>query len=286
MIETEISPEMFSVEEGFMTSPLMDVARRVLPEGVKKQAKRILRHAEYPLKEPYCVSIAGYDALFNVNNASDWSRLVAGDYEKDFAAEILQTIARKKGQFLDVGSAQGLYSLLAVAAGAEGVTAIDPDPLSCLSLRENIELNPQLGGRVKLIELALGSENATRQLYFDRTGTYAPSLKKTVGGLRQTKEVLVQTLDSLIDGGLIKSPDIIKIDVEGAEGNVIKGAKKLLESNKRPEHLFMEFHLGYIGRFGYNAVDLARQITSYGYGFAGEPTKRRTEVHCHFAARC
>ena len=52
-----------------------------------------------------------------------------------------------------------------------------------------------------------------------------------IGGVRETVSVVTITLDWLLEQG--SAPDVLKIDVEGAEINVLRGAKRVL-SEMRP----------------------------------------------------
>jgi hypothetical protein len=60
-----------------------------------------------------------------------------------------------------------------------------------------------------------------------------------------------------------KTPDYIKIDVEGFEAKTLAGMEKLLTNNK--PKLFVEFNDGALKRNGSSSVDLKKQIESYGY---------------------
>ena len=62
-------------------------------------------------------------------------------------------------------------------------------------------------------------------------------------------------------------PDVLKIDVEGAEYNVIQGAEHLLSgaSGKQPRFIFLEAHPEFLLDSGVNLEELLEKITSYGY---------------------
>jgi FkbM family methyltransferase len=233
----------------------------------------------FPLTEPVFLEVLNSQALFWVNNASDWYRVGRSGFEQDFMEELLSCISSTT-VFLDIGSAQGVYSILAAKAGAE-VYAVDPDPISIQSLRKNISLNPGISTNLHVLELALGEELGFDHFLIDPRGVQAASLKKTSRELTKKLVVEVQTVDNLIQTGRIQSPDVIKIDVEGAEGKVLEGMRNLLHSPTRPAHLFIEFHPQFLSKFGTSLPQILNQIEQTGYvsQFRNSSEKRKGLEH-------
>lgn len=134
----------------------------------------------------------------------------------------------------DVGANVGFYTLLAsVLVGEEGrVFAFEPVPRNLLYLGEHLRLNGL--GNVTVLEAAV----------LDRAGTarFDDSLGASTGRVssRGNLEVLAVSLDELIAARRIPFPDFIKIDVEGAELQVLCGARSLLRE-ARPT-LFLATH--------------------------------------------
>lgn len=260
-----------------------DALRAALPEPVKARIRQVV-HGEkrqYPLSEPMAVNIGGFCARFLIKNHSDWARLQTDDIEGDYGRTMMITIAGMDNVvFVDVGSAQGYYSLPAAKAGAR-VVAIDPDPVSHQSIQRNIEINPDVKDRITVIQAALGAETGEMKLHFDSYGAHAPSLKKTVPGLRQTVQVPVLTLDSLIANGEIPPPDVVKIDVEGAEGEVLKGMSETLLSPNKPKHLFIELHPNHLLLFETTEKEVLEMLESCGYTLQN-CLQRGNQRLCHF----
>lgn len=73
--------------------------------------------------------------------------------------------------------------------------------------------------------------------------------------------VIASPLDSIAK--IHKSPDYVKIDVEGFEGKVISGMHKILTENK--PKLFVEFNDAALRRNGSSPSQLKEHIASYGY---------------------
>jgi FkbM family methyltransferase len=134
----------------------------------------------------------------------------------------------------DIGANVGYFSLLAaVLTGPQGqVVAFEPLPRNVAFLNKHIAINCL--DNIKLIEAAVS----------DREGKAAFTLgaSTAMGHIGETGEIEVAlvSLDALLDKGVIKPPDTIKIDVEGAEFEVLKGARNIL-SQYRPI-LFLDTH--------------------------------------------
>ena len=271
---------------GLLNSRFADVARDLLPESAKRKLRQIV-HGEkgrYPLQEPVIVCLAGQEARFWIRNHSDWYRITTENFEGDYGHILIKTLTdMDRPDFVDVGSAQGYYSILAAKAGSR-VVSIDPDPISQNSLQENLLLNPELEDNVKVMGIALGEKPGKMRLYIDKSGTYAPSLRKTVRGLKDVMEVQVTTMDVLVFDGIIPSPDVVKIDVEGAEGLVVSGMQGILSSAEKPKNIFIELHRTYLPRFGTTETEVADNITKNGYTLQNR-WERRNEMLCHFTSK-
>lgn len=237
----------------------------------------------WPLKEPHTASIQGFSANFWIHNRVDWHRIVRGsEFENMFAEELIGTIAETKGIFLDVGSAQGLYTILGAKAGASRVIAVDPDPISNISLSRNIDLNPDIKPKIRRLPIALGSANGEMSLHFDSQGRHAPSFELTYPALEEETVVKVRSLDSLLLNKETPSPVIAKVDVEGAEGLVLDGMSNVLQSADRPRHIFIELHEKYLPQFGESIDSIMGRLLGQGYSLLKDPSRRGNVLHCHY----
>lgn len=134
----------------------------------------------------------------------------------------------------DVGANAGYFSLLAaVLVGSEGrVYAFEPLPRNVEFLNKHIQLNRL--DNIAVIEAAVS----------DRSGEAAFDLgaSTAMGHLADTGEIAVRmvSLDEMLQAGELEPPDYVKVDVEGAEYDVLRGARDLL----RQYHpiLFLDTH--------------------------------------------
>jgi len=144
---------------------------------------------------------------------------------------------------MDVGANLGYFtSVMSHRVGTEGeVIAFEPLPQNVQVLQENIALEGLTNVRVEA--KAVGDSNETSSLLIqgDKEFTGTPSLTAfySWSGERSSIPVEVVTLDEYL-AGMRKAPALLKIDVEGAELLVLRGATTLL-SSVRPT-LLIEVH--------------------------------------------
>jgi FkbM family methyltransferase len=150
--------------------------------------------------------------------------------------EILDQFNPKPGDIVvDVGAHIGLYSLIAAKrVGASGkVIAIEPDPENYNLLQRNIELNKLTN--VTILERAAFSSNSKLKLYLpgkERGFTKLSTIMANRAVTANFLEIDATTLDHLMLMQEITQVNWIKIDVEGAELEVLKGATVTLSVSK------------------------------------------------------
>ncbi len=170
-------------------------------------------------------------------------RRVLGVYEPT-KYEAISFFLRRGGIFIDVGSNRGDFVLFgARSVGNTGqVVAIEPEPTNCYWIKRSIALNGY--SNVALHEVALSDYTGKALLYQgNKSGHHS-----LISGLpRRDKgviEVETMLLDDLIEElGLLGRVAVIKIDAEGAEMRVLRGAKKTLQVRPQPV-LLMDLHPG------------------------------------------
>jgi FkbM family methyltransferase len=204
--------------------------------------------------------------------------------------EVIREVAREGPcRFLDVGASHGLFSMAVVHAGGEAtqVLALEPSPQAFANLKWHFDRLPK--GRPEALQVAAGEHEGTLELYpSDATSTMMycipqPHTKTT------TTTVPVTTLDALRDRQGFR-PNVLKVDVEGFELEVLRGAGRVLAED-RPI-LFLEIHGSMLAARGLApraVLDLVREA-GYRVEAIGGPTDEqiaRTEdgFTCHFLCR-
>jgi FkbM family methyltransferase len=167
---------------------------------------------------------------------------------------------------LDLGAHHGLYSLLASKRVGSGgrVFAFEPSPREQRAFRLHLLLNRCRN--VVLQELALGEKDTEADLYVvDRWAAGCNSLRPPdVPARTSLKRVRVVRLDDWLTERKIDCVDFIKMDVEGAELGVLKGASRLLE--RRPRSIILtEVQDVRTRPWGYGGKDILDHLSVRGY---------------------
>ena len=177
-------------------------------------------------------------------------------YENELT-EMIIDISSNYPVFFDVGANYGWISL-AVAKNTDSVEvySFEPDKEIAKEFNFNLNNNTELKNKVNLINKAVHDS--------DNNVNFAPSKMESNPGIGRITDsenngysMEGTSLDSFCEKNNVY-PDIIKIDVEGAELKVLKGMQKLL-ADKRTAVLFIEIHGFY---YGDNASEFNKEIIS------------------------
>lgn len=221
---------------------------------------RVLRHQKSlwnTLRPAYLclLKIIAPHGIRRTMNGSDDLRLlpsarwVSESYEPDLWHQMIGSLG-PGDLFIDVGAYIGLYTVAAAKrVGANGrVIAFEPDRDNFHQLLRHVKLN-EVQARVELHNVALsdrpgqlryhgGQESQSRIVDEGEVGTYT---------------IEARTLDAALGEQRVS---IIKIDVEGFELQVLRGARALLsDTARRPRRLFIEMH-----PTAWTATSVGRQI--------------------------
>ncbi len=159
-----------------------------------------------------------------------------GSYEPVVMAEI-QRIIRPESCFFDVGAHIGYFSLLAAKAGAR-VFAFEPNPANVEVLQRNVDDNRL--AKVTVVPKAVSDRDGTLRFATFPRSSVGKVASENLPSDARIDEIACCSLDGFVFGEGNPSPASIKIDVEGAEGSVLRGARVLLERH-RPV-LLVEMH--------------------------------------------
>ena len=163
---------------------------------------------------------------------------------------------RSNDLFIDIGANVGAYTILASSEINAKTIAIEPVPSTFKNLMDNILIN-NIQGKVNALNIGLGSKNGKLKFTksFDSVNHVATENET------DTIEVDIDTLDTI----LLKEqcPILLKIDVEGFETEVIKGADTTL-LNKSLKAIIIELN-GSGQRYGYDERQIHNKLIEYGF---------------------
>lgn len=137
---------------------------------------------------------------------------------------------------VDVGANVGVVSMRAAEQGAR-VYAFEPNPECFGRLLRNIVGNG-LDHRIQAFNAALGDEVAEGAMCVSKGGTTGGTVVMA-GDAQDPRPVTITTLDRMAEALGVKQVDLLKIDVEGAEVAVLRGASKVLGFTQR---MIVEYH--------------------------------------------
>ena len=138
-----------------------------------------------------------------------------GVWEAD-VMKVLVRFLKPKSLFVDVGANVGYHSLFAAQLGAH-VVAVEPVPWTLELLRANVWRH---SADVEVVEAAASDVAGTVRIAID------PAHRSGAQFRDQGVEVRAAPLDELVPEGAV---DVLKVDVEGAESLVFRGATAILE---------------------------------------------------------
>lgn len=170
---------------------------------------------------------------------------------------------------LDIGANQGLYTLLAAQrVGSTGrVFAFEPSPRERRALRLNVMINFCMNVTVE--SSAIGDEEGDSDLFLvegPETGCNSLRPPVIVDGTSRPLRVSITRLDRWVREHNIDRVDFIKLDVEGAELSVLKGATELLSRSPRPA-ILAEVANVRTAPWGYRASEIIVALERVGYNW-------------------
>jgi FkbM family methyltransferase len=195
-----------------------------------------------------------------------WNLLLQGFFEREVNAFIRSAL--KPGEvFFDIGANVGCYTLQAAGlVGPQGrVFSFEPDPQVFEILQANIGLNSL--AQVHALNLALGNRAGTLPFYRAAAGPFANAL----GSVHRSSwhdgggavNVKMDQLDDVAPEFGLTRLDLIKMDVEGAEYEVIAGAERTLAAH-RPR-IVMEINLHAAEASGWKPIQMVSRLRGWRY---------------------
>jgi FkbM family methyltransferase len=199
--------------------------------------RRIVETATRPLRHRDMRVMRGRMKGARINLGGSFLRYLTGDAEPEVQEALAELI--KPGQTVyDVGANIGFFTILCSRlVGPQGkVYAFEPIPQNLATLRHNVALNDL--ANVTIVEQALSSSTGTAEMFVSPWSAFhslnVEGATKQDNHGPQTGQITVRTvtLDEFVQGEGARVPDLVKIDVEGAELIVVAGMRETLRSVK------------------------------------------------------
>lgn len=174
-----------------------------------------------------------------------------------FMLGALQRFVRPGDVAYDVGANLGLYCrYISTCFHAGKIVAFEPSPDNLEELRGNLALGG-ITDQVQVMPIALGDNDGEESFQIDDISSASGTLNRVTDGEAcqaraqyglppKLTSVRVAKLDSIVESGQAAPPQVIKIDVEGAEDLVLRGAVNTLR--RHGPILIMELHGAAVAR--------------------------------------
>jgi len=168
-----------------------------------------------------------------------WNDMLDGRFDRELY-DAFSALTLRTPVIWDVGGHIG-YHALGFAAGRPAATVLsfEPNPANLARLRTNLQRNADLAARIDVLPMAVADRSGELTLVASDdvdggdsscsflSGSDTPFSDTTYDTFARTT-VAVRTIDELAYGGTHPAPSLIKVDVEGAELMVLRGASRTI----------------------------------------------------------
>lgn len=163
---------------------------------------------------------------------------------------------------LDIGANLGAYTVLfAQWVGPRGgVVAFEPAPASRAGLERQLELN-DVAARVDVRPEAVAAASGVRR--FRAVGVQGGNRLETIDDSSDCIAVPTTSIDEFCERAGVE-PDLMKIDVEGAELDVLRGARRTIARRGSRLAVFMELHPTLWPQSGVTQADVGAELAAQG----------------------
>jgi len=196
----------------------------------------------------------------NLNDFGLSKHLFLNGIREPECTRLMKKWLTKDMTIMELGANIGYYALIeASIIGDKGkIYAVEPFPSNFELLQKNIALNPYQN-IIEPYNIAIGNKSGTAKLYFSNEHNLCNMLASETSDFVEVKTI---TLDDFVADK--KTPDLIRMDIEGYEYYVLDGMKKILQKCKQCK-MFIELHPFQMKEQG---LDFKKPLqTLFDYGF-------------------
>jgi FkbM family methyltransferase len=218
----------------------------------------------------YTISVGNAEAIFEIRSPDEYLRLKSM-FENDVLSSLLFDL-NADDVLYDVGANMGLYScLVGDIIGPNRVVAFEPHPGNAERLHNNVNLNDleptifnkALSDEEGEVSLAVAVESHTTS-----PGHNLIEINESVEeyGSESAETISTDMVrgDNFIQTQNLPEPTVLKVDVEGAEYNVLSGLREVL-SGSACRLVYCEVHRNHVETFGSSDKEVRELLESCGF---------------------
>lgn len=250
-----------------MSGSLKDLVRAVVPRELRNWIRSPLKSAEWLWDSALFTFgtvrsielLPNVDLLCHPNAYKVYRRAQIEDVEQreEFCSFVSHC---QSGMLLfDVGAHFGVFTLTAAKLGGNAV-AVDPSPISARMMAYQVGLN-KCAGKVRIVQAAVSDTNGVIGML--GSGVFTPGYFKVAKGRPRSEltQIPTMTIDEMsLQFG---TPTHLKIDVEGYEASVLRGARQTLK--KSAPLLFLELHNDMVRSASGDPLSSLTELDQLGY---------------------
>lgn len=178
--------------------------------------------------------------------------------------------ARESKCFFDVGAHVGYISLPVASVLPKGSHQVAFEPSDANLQKLKLHLYANNFNNVKIVQSLVGDRHGHSEMFYESVGHHGQNSQKPIaieklliehGRFKKSERPMISIDGFCTENNLI--PDLIKMDIEGAEIDALRGARDVL-SKHRPI-IFLSVHPRHIEGFGYHIEDLKNEISAHRY---------------------